>query len=47
MKSSPGYLAYWLEDTIPDATKVVEFEGARLFFSEERAEEVNPHIHEH
>jgi pimeloyl-ACP methyl ester carboxylesterase len=39
--------AYWLKDTIPGATKVVEFEGARLFFSEERAEDVNSHIREH
>ena len=39
--------AYWLKSTIPGATKVVEFEGARLFLSEERAEEVNRHIRDH
>lgn len=39
--------AYWLKDTIPGATKVVEFEGARLFFAEEYGEEVSGHIREH
>ena len=33
--------------TIPGATKVVEFEGAPLFLSEERAEGINLHIREH
>lgn len=28
--------AYWLKDTIPGATDVIEIEGARLFFPEER-----------
>ncbi len=29
--------AYWLRDTIPGATEVVEMEGARLLFPDERA----------
>ena len=29
--------AYWLRDTIPGATEVVELVGARLFFPDERA----------
>jgi pimeloyl-ACP methyl ester carboxylesterase len=29
--------AYWLRDTIPGVTEVVEVEGARLFFPDERA----------
>jgi pimeloyl-ACP methyl ester carboxylesterase len=28
--------AYWLRDTIPGVTEVVEVEGARLFFPDER-----------
>src|SRR6202042_2605345 len=32
--------AYWLRDTIPGATEVVEIEGARLFFPDERAAEL-------
>ena len=28
--------AYWLRDTIPGATEVVEIKGARLFFPDER-----------
>ena len=31
--------AYWLRDTIPGATEVIEFDGARLFFPDERAAE--------
>ena len=31
--------AYWLRDTIPGVTEVVELEGARLFFPDERATE--------
>jgi pimeloyl-ACP methyl ester carboxylesterase len=30
--------AYWLRDTIPGATRVIEIPGARLFFPEERPE---------
>ena len=32
--------AYWLRDTIPGATEVVEIDGARLFFPDERAAEL-------
>lgn len=39
--------ADWLKNTISGATKVVEIEGARLFFCEERPEIVNSHIREH
>ena len=39
--------AYWLHDTIPGAYAVVEFEGARLFFTEERADEVNTLLRAH
>jgi pimeloyl-ACP methyl ester carboxylesterase len=31
--------AYWLRDTIPGATEVVEIDGGRLFFPDERATE--------
>jgi pimeloyl-ACP methyl ester carboxylesterase len=31
--------AYWLRDTIPGATEVVEIDGGRLFFPDERAAE--------
>lgn len=30
--------AYWLKDTIPGATEVIEVEGGKLFFPEERPE---------
>lgn len=33
--------AYWLQSTIPGTYAVVEMPGARLFLSEERAEDVN------
>jgi pimeloyl-ACP methyl ester carboxylesterase len=36
--------AYWLRDTIPGVTEVVELEGARLFFPDERAAELVPHL---
>ncbi|HZP29399.1 MAG TPA: alpha/beta fold hydrolase [Acidimicrobiia bacterium] len=32
--------AYWLRDTIPGVTEVVELEGAKLFFPDERASEL-------
>jgi pimeloyl-ACP methyl ester carboxylesterase len=32
----PVKWAYWLRDTIPGCRKVIEVEGARLFFPEER-----------
>ncbi|MDH3285892.1 MAG: alpha/beta hydrolase [Acidobacteriota bacterium] len=37
----PVRWAAWLRDTIPGAKDVIEIPGARLFFCEERAEEVN------
>jgi pimeloyl-ACP methyl ester carboxylesterase len=39
--------AHWLRDTIPGATEVVEIEAARLFFPEERAGELVPHLRRH
>ena len=39
--------AYWLRDTIPGAHEVVEIEGARLFFPEERAADLVPHLRRH
>ena len=32
--------AYWLRDTIPGACDVVELDGARLFFPDERPDEL-------
>jgi pimeloyl-ACP methyl ester carboxylesterase len=39
--------AHWLADTLPAATEVVELEGARLFFPDERASELVPHLLDH
>jgi hypothetical protein len=39
--------AYWLRDTIPGATSVVEIDGARLFFPDERATELTAALHRH
>ncbi len=39
--------AYWLRDTIPGAKEVVEFDGAKLFFAEERPDEVTRQIRRH
>jgi len=39
--------AYWLRDTIPGATEVVEIEGARLFFPDERASEFTAALRRH
>jgi pimeloyl-ACP methyl ester carboxylesterase len=39
--------AYWLRDTIPGVTEVVELEGAKLFFPDERASELAPHLLRH
>lgn len=39
--------AYWLRDTIPGVTRVVTVDGARLFFPEERAGELTPHLAQH
>lgn len=39
--------AYWLKDLIPGATGVVEVEGARLFFPDERPGELAGPLREH
>jgi pimeloyl-ACP methyl ester carboxylesterase len=39
--------AYWLRDTIPGVTEVVEIDGAKLFFPDERASELAPHLLRH
>jgi pimeloyl-ACP methyl ester carboxylesterase len=39
--------AYWLRDTIPGATGVVEIDGARLFFPDERATEFTAALRRH
>ena len=39
--------AYWLRDTIPGATNVVEIDGARLFFPDERAAELTAALRRH
>jgi pimeloyl-ACP methyl ester carboxylesterase len=39
--------AYWLRDTIPGVTDVVEIEGAKLFFPAERADELVPLLRNH
>lgn len=39
--------AYWLRDTIPGATEVVEIPGAKLFFPEERPGDLIPHLRRH
>jgi pimeloyl-ACP methyl ester carboxylesterase len=39
--------AYWLRDTIPGATEVVEINEGRLFFPDERAGELTPALRRH
>jgi pimeloyl-ACP methyl ester carboxylesterase len=39
--------AYWLRDNIAGATGVVEIPGARLFFPDERAADLLPHLRQH
>jgi pimeloyl-ACP methyl ester carboxylesterase len=39
--------AQWLRDTIPGVREVVELEGAKLFFPEERAVELVSHLRRH
>lgn len=39
--------ARWLRDTIPGVKEVVEIEGGRLFFPDERASELVPHLRRH
>jgi len=36
--------AYWLKEALPNARDVIELAGAKLFFPEERPEELNQHI---
>jgi pimeloyl-ACP methyl ester carboxylesterase len=39
--------ARWLRDTIPGVTGIVEIEGAKLFFPDERAADLVPHLQRH
>lgn len=39
--------AEWLRDTIPGADEIVEIEGARLFFPDERPADLVPHLLRH
>jgi hypothetical protein len=39
--------ARWLRDTIPGVTGIVEIEGAKLFFPDERAAALVPHLQRH
>ena len=39
--------AYWLRDTIPGATNVIEIDAARLFFPDERATELTAALRRH
>jgi pimeloyl-ACP methyl ester carboxylesterase len=39
--------ARWLRDTIPGVTEIVEIEGAKLFFPDERGAELAPHLLRH
>ena len=39
--------AYWLRDTIPGVTEVVEVPGAKLFFPDERPGDLIPHLRRH
>jgi pimeloyl-ACP methyl ester carboxylesterase len=39
--------AYWLRDTIPGVTEVIELPGARLFFPDERAAEFTAALRRH
>jgi pimeloyl-ACP methyl ester carboxylesterase len=46
-KFFPRKWAYWLRDTIPGADKVVEIDGARIFFPDERAGELTAALRRH
>jgi hypothetical protein len=39
--------AAWLRDTIPGATDVIEIDGGRLFFPDERATELTAALRRH
>ena len=43
----PRKWAYWLRDTIPGADKVVEIDGGRIFFPDERAGELTAALRRH
>jgi pimeloyl-ACP methyl ester carboxylesterase len=43
----PVKWAHWLRDTIPGCRKVIELEGARLFFPEERPDALAEALREH
>jgi pimeloyl-ACP methyl ester carboxylesterase len=43
----PVSWAYWLQGLIPGARKVIELEGAKLFFPEERPDELAAALKEH
>lgn len=43
----PVKWAYWLRDTIPGCRKVIELDGARLFFPEERPDVLADALREH
>ena len=43
----PVEWSHWLRKTIPGTTRRVEFEGARIFFPEERAAEFNRELRAH
>ena len=46
-KFFPRKWAHWLRDTIPGADKIVEIDGARLFFPDERAAELTAALRRH
>jgi pimeloyl-ACP methyl ester carboxylesterase len=39
--------ARWLRDTIPGAAEIVEIDGGKLFFPDERAADLVPHLRRH
>lgn len=39
--------AHWLRDTIPGVREVIEVDGARLFFPDERPNDLIPHLRRH
>ena len=43
----PVKWAYWLRDTIPGTRKVIEIDGAKLFFPEERPEQFAAAVRAH
>ena len=43
----PVKWAHWLAEAIPGAKPPVELEGARIFFSEERASDFNRLLRDH